>query len=194
MIMDVAIIFHSVQGNTYLLAKAFNEAFKNKGVDVGIFRVEDVDLDVTSKIFKTNDKSLAEIQAIPIAKPEAILNCKLAVIGSPTYFGNMSAEMKTYLDATAIYYMGAQLAGKKLAAFSSAGNSEGSADMCLKSIITYGQHMGMINIPAPANLMQGEPVPAYGLMHYSYGKSHAALDEKLATLVEKYVDWLIQYM
>jgi len=63
----VSIIFHSICGNNYLIAKNFYEQFKNCDVDVSIYRVED-----------SNFESLAEQFPIAGQYKDEIMNIKVA--------------------------------------------------------------------------------------------------------------------
>lgn len=165
--MKVSIIFHSVCGNTYTMAKKFSEVFSKLGAEVTLARVEDSDLDELAGAFPIIAEKAEEIKSIRTAKPEDLLEADLVVIGSPTYFGSMSGEMKLFLDSTAPYWPEAKLAGKRLAAFTTASTSEGGGHLCLNSIITYGMHMGMLPQIVPANLVSGCDIPAYGLISYT---------------------------
>ncbi len=165
--MRVTIVFHSVCGNTYLMAKGISESFANKGVDVGIYRVQDTDLEELSFKFPVVKEYLKEILEIPIISLDQILESDYIFMGSPTYYGNVSAEMKTFMDTFSPLWAEAKLYGKRLVAFASCGNPEGGGDLCLRAINIFAQHQGMISLPMPANLVQGMSIPAYGLLHYS---------------------------
>lgn len=191
--MKTAIIFHSVCANTYLTAKAFHDAFEKKGQIVNLFRVADDDWkeqedhnDLVKNVFR-------EMHKLPIATPEDMLDSDLVLMGSPTYFGNVSAEMKTYMDSIALYWFSAKLAGKKIAAFTSAGNPEGGADLCLQAIHTFGKYMGMLSIPIPTNMIPGISTNAYGIIQYSQGAYADKPNDKLLSLIDRFSDVCITH-
>jgi NAD(P)H dehydrogenase (quinone) len=188
--MNVAIIFHSVCGNTYFMAKRFKEAFRGLDCNVNLYRAADADLEKWGKIFPVAGQVYDELSQIPIAEPEAFIQNDLIVLGSPTYFGNVSAEMKAVMDSTSIYWLQAALAGKKLAVFTSSASKEGGAALCLKSLITFGQHMGMIHIPLPSNLLPGYEINAYGITHYSGELADSRPDEALYKIIDSYSNYL----
>jgi NAD(P)H dehydrogenase (quinone) len=190
--MKVAIIFHSVCGNTFLLANRFKEAFRNLNCEVNLYRAADDDLEKWSQIFPTAQQIYKELIQIPIIQPEIFEQNDLIVLGSPTYFGNVSAEMKAVMDSTSIYWMNAGLAGRKLAVFTSCSSSLGGADLCLKSMITFGQHMGMIHIPLPSNLILNKEVNAYGIVHFSGALADSRPDAELNKVIESYSKYLIE--
>ena len=176
--MKAVIVFHSVCGNDYLVAKAFYQALKARGVDTGLFRVFDAswvekpDLSVKAK------QVVQAMRSLPEAEPQVLLDADLVIMGSPTYFGNVSAQMKAFMDATGCFWVQGKLSGKKFAAFTSAGNAEGGGDLCLQALHTYGKYMGMLSVPLPVKTLPGENLPALGVIHYSNGKYGEELDGK----------------
>ncbi|MCK5494256.1 MAG: NAD(P)H-dependent oxidoreductase [Candidatus Omnitrophica bacterium] len=189
--MKISIIFHSVCANNYLMAKAFYECLKAKGQDVFLYRVADSDWTKQENMPPIAEGNLENMINLPVATPEAMLESGLIVMGSPTYFGNVSAEMKVYMDSVAKYWMKAELAGKRLVAFTSAGNPQGGGDLCLQAIQTFGMYMGMLCIPVPTTLIPGENIHPFGIIHYSYSKYGEELDNKTQTAIKKFSEQLI---
>lgn len=165
--MQVAIVFHSVCGNTWMMAQAAAEALQQQGHTVLLRRVADPDAVQWQNIFAAAKDYAAEINAIPLAQPDELLSCDVLFLGSPTYFGNVSAEMKRFMDSTSIFWVSAALAGTRLGVFSSCSSAVGGAESCLKAMIAYGQHMGMIPISVPANLHPDYSYSAYGITQCS---------------------------
>ena len=86
-------------------------------------------------------------------------------LGSPTYFGLVSAQIKAFMDSLCDLWVDAELFGKKFGCFSSASTPQGGGDMCLLSMNLFAQHMGMTVLSVPSNL--GFVQPAYGISHAS---------------------------
>ena len=192
--MKVTIIFHSVTGNTYLMAKAFDEYFSKQGHDTSIYRVKDEDWKLPSDVSQETKEHLDCMVNIPIATPQALIESDLILLGCPTYFGNVSGELKAFMDATAIYWIEAKLAGKKLAAFTSAGNSEGGGDLCLQAIHIYGHYMGLLSIPVPTTMLPGVNCPASGIIHYSAAQRAQKLDDATLKAIKAYTEILLKYI
>ena len=191
--MKISIVFHSVCGNTYLMAKAFYESLSKKEKQTSVYRVLDDDWKPQDDVPPNAHKDLKEMMSLPVATPEVMLESDLILLGSPTYFGNVSAEMKAYMDSIAVYWFEAKLAGKKLAAFTSAGTEENGGDLCLHSICIFGHHLGMLSIPVPANIVPGESICPYGIVHYSRAKYAQALESKTSTAIDRYVEILLKH-
>ena len=190
--MKISIIFHSVCANNYLMAKAFYESFKSKGQIVSLFRVLDPDWVEQKNIPVAAKENIRNMVNIPIATPEVMLESDLIIMGSPNYFGNVSAEMKAYMDSVAKYWVKAQLAGKKLVAFTSTGNPQGGGDLCLQAIHTFGMYMGMLCVSVPTTLIPGEYIHPFGIMHYSDSKYGEKLDNKTQGAIERFSEHLIR--
>jgi NAD(P)H dehydrogenase (quinone) len=114
----ILVIYYSVTGNTAALADAVVE---------GVKTVEDV-----ACILKTVDE----------ATNEDWVNADGIIVGSPTYFGQMAADVKQMFDVTEQVY--GQLEGKVGAAFTTSGGAGCGHEMTNISIITAMLVAGMV--------------------------------------------------
>lgn len=187
----VSIIFHSVCGNNYIIANEFYNEFKNHNADTSIFRVEDLNFESLAEQFEVAGQYKDEIMNIDIAKVEKVLDSDIIILGSPTYYGNVSGAMKAFMDSFSPCWPDAKLWGKKLFAFSTCANSEGGGDMCLNAINIFAQHMGMLVVPVPSNLIQGQSNTAYGLLHYVGDMSNNRPDEKIISSIKAMTEKLM---
>jgi NAD(P)H dehydrogenase (quinone) len=116
--MRVLITYYSKTGNTERMARAVAAGVKDaKGVIVKLKRVE-----------KTSLKDLVESDVI--------------IVGSPTYYGLMAAQVKKLLDESVKIH--GKLKGKVGGAFTSSGGSATGAETTLMSIIQAMLVHGMI--------------------------------------------------
>jgi NAD(P)H dehydrogenase (quinone) len=114
----VLIVYDSLGGNTEKMAFAVAEGVKQvENVEVVVKRVEDASLD-----------DLCGADGI--------------IMGSPTYFGQMSGKLKTLIDESVRIYQ--KLEGKVGAAFTSAGGTATGAETTILSIIEALLIHGMI--------------------------------------------------
>ena len=105
-----------------------------------------------------------------------VLDCDALFLGSPTYFGNVSAPVKTFMDSFVDYWVEARLAGKFFGGFASAGTPQGGADICLQALCHFAMHMGMCILSVPSTV-SGTVQPAYGVVHWSGDNSDHRLEE-----------------
>jgi NAD(P)H dehydrogenase (quinone) len=182
------IVFHSVCGNDYLVAKKFAEVLSSSGMEVSLARVADqgwVEKPDLSSVARDNVRAM---RAVPEAAPALLETADVIIMGSPTYFGNVSGQMKTFMDSTGGLWIKAKLAGKKFAAFTSAGNTEGGGALCLQTLHTYAQYMGMHSVPVPVTTLPGESIPALGIIQYSNSKYAEVLDEKTQRAIKAFCE------
>lgn len=190
--MKATVIFHSVSGNTYLLAREIFQQLLLAGVEAEIYRVRDDDLEELSHEFPLIKEYYDEITKLPVISLDAIADSDYIFMGSPTYFGNVSSELKAFMDSFAPVWGEAKLFGKRLIAFSTTGTPEGGGDMCLSAINTFGQHMGMLSVPIPSNLVPGINSPAYGLLHYTGDAGDNRIGEDTKRIVGSLVKLIVK--
>jgi len=132
---EILIIYFSKTGNTEKMAHLVAEGVKAEGVAAEVKKVEDTSVD-------------------------ELLDVKGIIIGSPTYFGTMAAEIKSFLDESVKHF--GKLKGKIGAGFSSSaligGGNETTVLAILKAFLIHGMivqgeteggHYGPIAIGAP---------------------------------------------
>src|SRR3989339_800707 len=118
-----SIIVHSVNGNSYIIATYLQELLVQKNVDARLYRVEDNDLHILANQSDTVNDFYEDIQALPIANDKTLQKSQMVILGCPTTFGNVSAEMKTFMDSTFPLSEDQSLAGKYFACFTSCAHS-----------------------------------------------------------------------
>ncbi len=113
-------------------------------------------------------------QGPPYATPEDLLNCDGLILGSPSYFGNMAAALKYYLDQSSQAWLSGALIGKPGGVFTATSSHHGGQESVLLSMMIPLLHHGMLisGIPYSEPALQqtqsgGTP---YGASHIS-GKS-----------------------
>ncbi len=110
-------------------------------------------------------------QGAPYANSDDLRECAGLALGSPTRFGNMAAPLKYFIDGTGSLWLGAELAGKPAAVFTSTSSLHGGQETTLLSMMLPLLHHGM--------LLTGIPYSETDLLHTDaggtpYGASHLA--------------------
>ncbi|MDI6606387.1 MAG: NAD(P)H-dependent oxidoreductase [Candidatus Omnitrophota bacterium] len=129
------VIYYSESGNTKKMAESVVEGLKKEGVEAVIKDVQDT-------------------------SAQELLNFEAIVIGSPTYYGTMSAAIKKLLDESVKFH--GKLEGKVGAAFSSSANIGGGNETTILDILnamlihgmiihgdSQGDHYGPVAIGSP---------------------------------------------
>jgi len=120
-------------------------------------------------------------QGAPYASVDDLRECAGLALGSPTRFGNMAAPLKYFIDGTGSLWLGAELAGKPAAVFTSTSSLHGGQESTLLSMMLPLLHHGM--------LLTGIPYSETDLLHTDaggtpYGASHLAGTDSKKPLTE----------
>lgn len=187
--LPIAVVFHSVCSNTYLMARRFVQRLEALGADVRLFRLADANYEEVSTLFPSSREYRDEILSLPeISEPTAIMDCRALFLGSPTYFGGVSAPVKAFMDSFLHYWVEGKMSGKYFGCFASASTPQGGADMCLQSMNVFAQHMGMVLLPVPSTV-GGAPQPAYGIAHASGEQAGRRIDDAEKQAIDGYCSW-----
>jgi NAD(P)H dehydrogenase (quinone) len=117
--MNILIVYDSKTGNTEKLAKVIAKGAKETGADVKV-----------------------SVKRAELTTNQDLLNADGIVMGSPTYFGQMSSKLKHIIDDSIEVHE--RLQGKVGAAFTSSGGTASGAETTLLSIVQVMLIHGMI--------------------------------------------------
>ena len=140
----VLVLYYSSYGHIETMAQAVAEGARASGAHVDVKRVpETVPQDIAqSAHFKTE-------QAAPVATVSELENYDAIIIGCPTRFGRMPAQMASFLDQAGGLWARGALHGKVGGAFTSTATQHGGQEVTLFSIITNLLHFGMVIVGLP---------------------------------------------
>jgi NAD(P)H dehydrogenase (quinone) len=152
----ILIAYYTRTGNTEKMARLIEEGVKEENIEV-------------------------DVKKIPGVTAEELRGYDAIIMGSPTYYGSMAAEIKQLLDESVKFH--GRLTGKVGAAFSSAANIGGGNETTILDILNAflihgmiiqgdakGDHYGPVSIGAPDERVR---------------KQCVALGRKVAILVRK---------
>ena len=122
--MKIAIIYHSGFGHTKAVAETIATGATDAGAVVTLF---------TTKEAMENLSFLQEADTM--------------VFGSPTYFGNVSAEFKTFMESTGAIWAKHQWKNKLAAGFTNSSSTNGDKLNTLNSLSLFAAQHGMLWIP-----------------------------------------------
>jgi NAD(P)H dehydrogenase (quinone) len=140
----VLILYYSSYGHIETMAQAVAEGARSAGASVDIKRVPElVSAEVAQKShFKTD-------QAAPVADVAELAHYDAIVVGTPTRFGNMAAQMKNFLDQTGGLWASGKLVGKVGSVFTSTATQHGGQESTILSTQTVLLHHGMVIVGLP---------------------------------------------
>lgn len=140
----ILVLYHSRLGSVEKLASLIARGVESiENCEAIIRTVPNV-----STAIEADEGSVPESGA-PYATLDDLKICDGLILGSPTRFGNMSAEMKHFLDSTSSIWMSGDLQGKPAAVFSSSSSMHGGQESTLLSMMNPLLHHGMLIVGIP---------------------------------------------
>lgn len=140
----VLVLYYSAYGHIETMAHAVAEGVREAGAHVTIKRVPELVPEAVAKAshFKMD-------QAAPIAEPNELADYDAIIIGTGTRFGNMTAQMKNFLDQTGGLWFSGKLVGKVGSVFTSSATQHGGQESTILSTHTVLLHQGMVIVGLP---------------------------------------------
>ena len=74
------------------------------------------------------------------------------IFGSPTRYGNMTAQMKALIDSTAQLWLNGEMEGKPAGVFTSTASTHGGQETTLLTMMVPLLHLGMLIVGVPYSL------------------------------------------
>ena len=140
----VLVLYYSTYGHIETLAQAMAEGARSTGAQVDLKRVPET---VPPEVAKTAHFKLE--QAAPVATVAELEHYDAIIVGAPTRFGRMPAQMAAFLDQAGGLWARGALHGKVGGAFTSSATQHGGQEVTLFSIITHLMHFGMVIVGLP---------------------------------------------
>lgn len=123
----VAVIYHSAHGHTEHIARIVAEGVRSvPGIEVDLLQAQDL-----------------------ATAPDALLGFDAYILGSPTYLGGVSAQVKAFMDATGGLWRSQQLRGRLAAGYTVSALPAGDKQSTLLSIFVFCMQHGMLWVGNP---------------------------------------------
>lgn len=142
--VKLAVIFYSMGGTNYEMAKWAKEAGETAGAEVRLLKVEEL---APQSAIEGNEGWKATVDAtkdIPVATSEDIVWADSIIFSTPTRFGNMASQMKQFIDTQGGIWAEGKTINKVVSAMSSAQNPHGGQEATILSLYTTMMHWGAI--------------------------------------------------
>jgi NAD(P)H dehydrogenase (quinone) len=141
---NVAVIYYSSTGTNLIMAEAVAEGAREAGAET---RVRIVAENAPEAAINSNPAWRAFVDKTKDherATHDDIVWADAIVFGTPTRFGNVSSQMKGFIDSLSSLWFQGKLANKVYAGFTSAQNPNGGQEATLLSLYTSFYHFGGI--------------------------------------------------
>ena len=140
----VLVLYYSSYGHIETMAQAVAEGVREAGAEAVIKRVPEL---VPEEVARKSGFKLD--QAAPIATVDELPGYDAIILGVPTRFGNMAAQMKNFLDQTGGLWFQGKLIGKVGSVFTSTATQHGGQESTILSTHTVLLHQGMVIVGLP---------------------------------------------
>jgi NAD(P)H dehydrogenase (quinone) len=163
---NVGIIYYSSTGNVYDLAQAVEEGARDAGAATRLRKAPEL---APEEAIRANEGWQEHVQAtqdVPEAQLEDLDWADAYIFGTPTRYGNVSAQLKQFIDQTGGMWQEGRLADKVVAGFTSAATLHGGHETTLTALYNTFMHWGCVLVPPgythPSQFVTGNP---YGVSH-----------------------------
>ena len=141
---EILILFDSKHGSTAELANYINRGVESvPGMQTRVRTVAPV-----STVIESSQDSIPDKGPL-YATLDDLKQCAGLIIGSPAYFGNMSASLKYFIDSTTPIWLSGELINKPAAVFTSSSSYHGGQESVLLSMMQPLLHHGMLLVGIP---------------------------------------------
>lgn len=144
----LAVIYYSMGGTNYQMARWAAEAAEEAGAEVRLRKVREL---APQSVIDSSPAWKSHVEAtkdIPEAESDDLEWADAIIFSTPTRFGNIASQMKQFLDMQGGLWAQGKTANKVVSAMSSAQNPHGGQEATILSIYTSMFHWGAI-VAAP---------------------------------------------
>ncbi len=141
---NVLVLYYSSYGHIEVMAAAIAEGAREAGATVAVKRVPEIVPEAVAI-----DAGYKLDQGAPIATVAELAEYDAIIIGTPTRFGNMAAQMKNFLDQAGGLWFEDALVGRIGSVFTSSGSQHGGQETTITATHTVLLHLGMVIVGLP---------------------------------------------
>ena len=190
MTVKLAVIYYSSTATVDSMARRVALAAEKHGAEVRMRQVEELAPPAAIDSNRAWREHLDATADEPKAEPDDVVWADAVLLGTPTRFGNVSSQLKNFLDSLGPQWSKGQLADKVYAGFTASQTRHGGQETTLLALYNTMYHFGGILVPPgytdPVKFEDGNP---YGVGHVTGPENDAPLEnvelDALDHLVER---------
>ena len=149
MTTKIQVVFYSMYGHIHTMAEAIAAGAREvAGTEVTLLQVPELAPDEVLE--KSGAKAArAAFAHVPVARPDWLAEADAVIFGTPTRFGNMTGQMRNFLDQTGALWASGGMVGKVGSVFTSTATQHGGQETTITSFHLTLLHHGMIIVGVP---------------------------------------------
>jgi len=138
------VLYYSSYGHIERMAEAAAEGAREAGAQVDIKRVPEL---VPEEVARKSGYKLD--QKAPVAKVDDLVSYDAIMFGTGTRFGNMTSQMKNFLDQAGALWASGALVGKVGSVFTSTATQHGGQESTILTFHPVLLHLGFVIVGLP---------------------------------------------
>ena len=191
--VNVAVIYYSSTGTTREMAERIGATAEKHGAQVRVRHVEEL---APREAIESQDawvRHREEVADQPTATPDDVVWADVVLLGTPTRFGNVSGQLKQFLDSLGPQWAQGKLADKVYAGFTSSQTAHGGQESTLLTLYTVMYHFGGVVVTPgytdPLKFVDGNP---YGVSHVTGPDNDAPLTDDVHSALDHMTERAIE--
>ncbi|MFQ6144457.1 NAD(P)H:quinone oxidoreductase [Streptomyces seoulensis] len=164
--VKLAVIHYSSTGFSAEIAREIAEAAAKAGAEVRLLKVAEL---APRSAIEANDAWAAHAAAsadTPLATPQDVEWADAVIFGTPTRFGNVSAQLKQFLDTLGGLWAQGRLADKVYSGFVTSATQHGGQESTLLALYNSIHHFGGVIVsPGYTDAVKFADGNPYGTSH-----------------------------
>jgi NAD(P)H dehydrogenase (quinone) len=166
--VKVSVIYYSATGTVAELARTMADEVEKAGAECRLRRVAELAPDAAIDSNPAWRANLDATKDITEASPDDVVWADAVIFGTPTRFGNVSSQLKQFIDTLGGLWQQGQLQDKVYSGFMASSTLHGGQESTLLALYNTIHHIGGIVVSPgytdPSKFVDGNP---YGTSHVS---------------------------
>ncbi|GAA4688787.1 NAD(P)H:quinone oxidoreductase [Streptomyces buecherae] len=190
--VNVAVIYYSSTGTVHALAKEIADSAERAGAEVRLRRAAEL---APRAAVESNPAWAAHADAtadIPEATGDDMIWADAVIFGSPTRYGNVTSQLKQFIDTLGGLWQQGKLADKVYSGFTSSATTHGGQESTLLALYNTIHHFGGILVAPgytdPSKFVDGNP---YGTSHV--GGPETPIDDNARTAARVQAERVVRF-
>ncbi|MET8172774.1 NAD(P)H:quinone oxidoreductase [Streptomyces clavifer] len=191
--VNVAVVYYSSTGTISTIAEAMAKDAEKAGARVRLRRTAEL---APQAAIDSNPAWAAHAKAtagVPEVSPDDMVWADAVILGSPTRYGNVAAQLKQFLDTLGGLWQAGQLADKVYSGFTASSTAHGGQESTLLALYQTIHHFGGIVVAPgytdPSKFVDGNP---YGTSHVS-GEGDIPVGEQTLTAARVQAERVVKF-
>jgi NAD(P)H dehydrogenase (quinone) len=166
--VKLSVVYYSATGTVAELARTLADEAEKAGAEVRLRKVAELAPDAAIDANPAWRANVDATQDIPEASPDDVVWADAVLLGTPTRFGNVCAQLKLFIDSLGVLWQRDMLRDKVYSGFMASSTLHGGQESTLLALYNSVHHWGGIVVSPgytdPSKFVDGNP---YGTSHVS---------------------------